>query len=52
MSKEWKEKLLGGVRLPTPPPGRPQTTKSGKKGYDRKEEKKEVKKIIEENKDD
>ena len=42
MAKNKKKKttqmeLLEGIRKPLPPAGRVHTTKSGKRGYDRKE---------------
>lgn len=42
MSKKEKQKLLGQLRIPIPPPGGPDTTKKGKKGYNRKDNKKEL----------
>lgn len=50
MPKEEKKKLLGKLRIPTPPTGGPHTTKSGKKGYNRKESKKELYNILKEEK--
>ena len=37
------------VRIPIPPPGKTHTTKKGKKGYNRKKEKRSFKKYLEEN---